>query len=161
MERIYARKAGWDVCSAWGAVSMAGWHRPALAPAGSHALGWMVWRPCYLAAVGGGQATLLPEAEGTLQLLRGAQGEGVGLTQATQQGQAGREAGQVVATWDKWDKEKKAAQGEGGWPVCSPLPCSLKAVQVLRRPGPTQAEGWHVCMHVPVPAPVLVPHPLR
>lgn len=55
---------------------------------------------CYLEAVGGGQAALLPEAEGRLQLLRGAQREGVGLVQATQQDQAGREAGQVVAAWD-------------------------------------------------------------
>lgn len=61
----------------------------------------MAWRPCYLEAVAGGQPALLPEAEGALQLLGGAQGEGVGLAQAAQQGQAGREGGQVVAAWDK------------------------------------------------------------
>lgn len=55
---------------------------------------------CYLEAVGGGQAALLPEAEGGLQLLQGAQREGVGLVETTQQDQAGREAGQVVAAWD-------------------------------------------------------------
>lgn len=58
------------------------------------------WRPRYLEAVRGGQAALLPEAEGALQLLGRAQRERVGLIQATQQGQAGREAGQVVTTWD-------------------------------------------------------------
>lgn len=60
----------------------------------------MVWRPCYLETVGGRQAALFPEAEGALQLLGGAQGKCVGLAQAAQQGQAGREAGQVVAAWD-------------------------------------------------------------
>lgn len=49
----------------------------------------MVWGACYLEAVGGGQAALLPEAEGVLQLLGGAQGAGAGLGQAAQQGQAG------------------------------------------------------------------------
>lgn len=59
-----------------------------------------VGQSCYLEAVGGGQAALLPEAEGGLQLLQGAQREGVGLVETTQQDQACREAGQVVAAWD-------------------------------------------------------------
>lgn len=75
--------------------------------------------PCYLEAVGGGQAALFPEAEGALQLLCGAQGERVGPAQAAQQGQAGREARQVVAAWDTGKK------GGWGWVTCSlSLPCS-------------------------------------
>lgn len=82
------------MCSTWGAASvpllgLTG-QRPGLCQMAPDAPGWPVWVDfSYLEAVGSGQAALLPEAYGALQLLRGAQGEGVGLVQATQQGQAG------------------------------------------------------------------------
>lgn len=98
------------------------------------------WR--YLEAVGGRQAALLPEAKRALQLLRGAQGQGVGLGQATQQGQAGREAGQVVAAWDT----------RGGlWLRLGVSHCSSLPPLLSQGTSPTQTEA----------GPCGVSHPLR
>lgn len=55
-------------------------------------------RPLYLEAVGGWQAALFPEGQRALELLCWAEWESAGLAQATQQGQAGGEASQVVAS---------------------------------------------------------------
>lgn len=65
---LLLERLAWTFSSAWGTVSMAGGVGPAF-PLLGLSLGWMVWRSCYLAVAGGGQAALLPEAEGALQLL--------------------------------------------------------------------------------------------
>lgn len=57
---------GWLCC--WFCLGHCSYRKTGLSPAGSR-FGWVARRPCYLEAVGGGQATLLPEAEGALQLL--------------------------------------------------------------------------------------------
>lgn len=67
-------------------------------PLSKASLGPTGGRALYLEAMGGRQAALFPEGQRALELLGRAEWESVGLVQATQQGQAGREAGQVVAT---------------------------------------------------------------
>lgn len=67
-------------------------------PLSKASLGPTCGRALYLEAVGGRKAALFPEGQRALELLCRAEWESAGLAQATEQGQAGRETGQVVAT---------------------------------------------------------------